>query len=89
MHTFKEIRLICGQEIKENENNLFGEKVYRELSVNVVSNDDSIREKSLTMGHLLSSNLGNPLMVFLGITLLKDECSKLFLRGTYVRNIMK
>ena len=82
----KQIRLTCGQEIKENEDNLFHEKVYRKLLVNVVSNDNSIEEKSLTMGQLLRSNTGNPLMVFLGITLLKDECSKLFLRGSYVRN---
>ena len=75
------IHLKSGQEFKENKDNLFGEKVYQELSVSVVLNDDSIREKSLKMGQLLSSNMGNPLMVFLGVTLLKDECSKLFLRG--------
>ena len=82
----KQIRLTCGQEIEEKENNLFGEKVYRELSVNVTRKDDSKREKSIKMGDLLCSHTGSPLMIFLGITLLKDKCSKLFLRGSYVSN---
>jgi hypothetical protein len=84
--TVKQIRLTCGQEIEENENNLFGEKVYLELLVNVTRIDDSKREKSIKMGDLLCSNTGCPLMIFLGISLLKDKCSKLFLRGSYVRN---
>ena len=84
--SIKQIRLTCGQEIEEKENNLFGEKVYRELSVNVTRKDDPKTEKSIKMGDLLGSHTGSPLMIFLGITLLKDECSKLFLRGSYVRN---
>ena len=41
INSVKQIRLTCGQEIEEKENNLFGEKVYRQLSVNVTRKDDS------------------------------------------------
>lgn len=82
----KHIRVLCGQEIKENVENLFGEKVYRELQVSVIFNDDSVEEKSYRMGQVLKSNTGTtPIMIFLGMSVLKDECSKLLLRGSYVR----
>ena len=87
MISFSRIRLSCGQIIKEEENNLFGERVYRELQVRVDFTDDSLHQiQSIEMGNLINANSGDPIMIFLGMTLLKDECSKLFLRGSYVRN---
>ena len=86
MRSLKFIRLSCAQAIQENEDNLFGERVYRSLEVNVAFNDESVEEKYLRMGKLLCSTNGDPIMIFLGMTLLKDECSKLFFRGSYVRH---
>ena len=78
MRSLKCIRLSCAQAIQENEDNLFGERVYRSLEVNVAFNDESVEEKYLRMGKLLCSTNGDPIMIFLGMTVLKDECSKLF-----------
>ena len=86
MRSLKCIRLSCAQAIQENEDNLFGERVYRRLEVNVAFNDESVEENYLRMGKLLCSTNGDPIMIFLGMTLLKDECSKLFFRGSYVRH---
>jgi len=84
----KTIRLTSGQVIKENEENLFGERVYRDFQVSVSFSDDSVDAKSYKMGQLLKSNTGVPIMIFLGTTLLKDKCSKFLLRGSYVRKLI-
>ena len=78
MRSLKCIRLSCAQAIQENEDNLFGERVYRRLEVNVAFNDESVEEKYLRMGKLLCSTNGDPIMIFLGMTVLKDECRKRF-----------
>lgn len=84
----KAIRLTSGQVIKENEENLFGERVFREFQVSVAFSDDSVDAKSYKMGQLLKSNTGVPIMIFLGTTVLKDKCSKFLLRGSYVRKLI-
>jgi len=82
------IRVACEQVIQENDNNLFGERVYREFRLRVSFSNASVQEKSFRMGEVLKSNTGLPIMIFLDITLLKDQCSKLLLRGSYVSNII-
>jgi len=87
--TVKHIRVAYGQIIQENQDNLFGERVYREILVKVSFNNDTVEEKAYRMGQVLKSKTGIPIMIFLGMTLLKDECSKVLLRGSYVRNNIK
>ena len=55
--------------------------------MSVIFNDDSVEEKLYRMGQVLKSNTGTPIMIFLGMSVLKDECSKFLLRGSYVRYV--
>jgi len=80
-----EISFKCSRIVLEDDDNLFGEIIYRNLDINITDiNGDALLNKSYAPGTVINNSKGIPSLIFLGCSLLKDDCCQIFSRGFYV-----
>ena len=82
--TVIEINFKCSRGIIEDNDNLFGEIIYRNLDINIISDINPPLKNSYLPGNVIINRKGIPSLIFLGSILLKDNCCQVFSRGFYV-----
>lgn len=82
--TVEEINFKCSRSVIEDPNNLFGEIIYRNFDINIFDNNSSLLQTSFVPGKIIINSKEIPSLIFLGCSLLKDNCCHIFSRGFYV-----
>ena len=80
-----EITFKCSRSVLEDPSNLFfGEIIYRNFDINICYSNSSVLKTSFLPGKIITNSRGIPSLIFLGCSLLKDNCCHIFSRGFYL-----
>ena len=69
-----EIIFKCSRSVLEDPSNLFGEIIYRNFDINICDSNSSVLKTSFLPGKIITNSRGIPSLIFLGCSLLKDNC---------------
>ena len=86
--TVNEISFKCSRSTLEDSDNLFGEIIYRNLDISIIFGSNPAIKRTYLPGNVIVNRRGIPSVIFLGCSLLKDNCCQVFSLGFYVSSIL-